>query len=82
VNAVNAMKKSEDNELLKRPDPRREGFASAEEASRFLNLSRAMVTKMTQAGTMPYRRFGRALRIPWNWLLDQVDLVERAGKIS
>jgi excisionase family DNA binding protein len=58
------------------PDPRRDGFASAEEASRFLGLSRAMITKLTASGEMPHRRYGRALRIPWAWLLDQV---EKAG---
>jgi excisionase family DNA binding protein len=55
------------------PDPRREGFASADEASRFLSLSRAMITKLTAAGEMPHRRYGRALRIPWAWLLAQVE---------
>jgi excisionase family DNA binding protein len=68
---MNAMKK--ENETLRRPDPRRDGFASAEEAGRFLNVSRAMITKLTQGGSMPHKRFGRALRIPWNWLLDQVE---------
>jgi excisionase family DNA binding protein len=55
------------------PDPRRDGFASADEASRFLSLSRAMITKLTATGAMPSRRFGRSLRIPWSWLLDQVE---------
>jgi excisionase family DNA binding protein len=55
------------------PDPRRNGFASAEEAARFMGLSRAMITKLTAAGEMPHRRYGRALRIPWNWLLAQVE---------
>jgi excisionase family DNA binding protein len=54
-------------------DPRREGFATAEEASRFLGLSRAMITKLVASGGMPHKRFGRALRIPWTWLLDQVE---------
>jgi excisionase family DNA binding protein len=55
------------------PDPRRDGFASAEEASRFLSLSRAMITKLTAAGEVPHRRYGRSVRIPWSWLLDQVE---------
>jgi hypothetical protein len=54
-------------------DPRREGFASAVEAARFLDLSTAMITKMAKAGDLPYKRFGRALRIPWRWLLSQVE---------
>jgi excisionase family DNA binding protein len=70
VNFMNAITESK---ALQRPDPRRDGFASAEEAGRFLNLSRAMITKLTQSGSMPSKRFGRSLRIPWNWLLDQVS---------
>jgi excisionase family DNA binding protein len=54
-------------------DRRRDGFASAEESAHFLGVSRAMITKMTGDGRMPYRRYGRALRIPWAWLLDQVE---------
>ena len=63
------------NNLAESParDPRRDGFASAEEAGRFLSLSRPMITQLTQSGQMPYTRFGRSLRIPWNWLLDQVE---------
>jgi excisionase family DNA binding protein len=68
---MNAMKKNE--AVLRPPDPRRDGFASAEEAGQFLNVSRAMITKMTQNGTMPSKRFGRSLRIPWAWLLAQVE---------
>jgi hypothetical protein len=66
--------------LLQRPDPRRDGFASAEEAGRFLNISRAMITKLTQSGNMPCKRYGRALRIPWNWLLDQVEQIDHRDK--
>jgi hypothetical protein len=31
------------------------------------------VTKMVANGTMPHKRFGRSLRIPWAWLLAQVE---------
>jgi excisionase family DNA binding protein len=54
-------------------DPRRDGFATGEETARFLGLSRAMVTKMCADGRIPHKRFGRALRVPWAWLLDQVE---------
>jgi excisionase family DNA binding protein len=64
---------SRKNQETSGKDPRRDGFASAEEASRFLSLSRAMMTKLTANGTIPHKRFGRALRIPWAWLLDQVE---------
>ena len=60
-------------EPVQRVDPRRDGFASADEASRFLCVSRPMITKLVASGKMPHRRFGRALRIPWAWLLTQVE---------
>jgi excisionase family DNA binding protein len=74
ITQVNAMNKIKINpaEALAR-DSRRDGFASAEEAGRFLSLSRPMITKLVASGSMPYKRFGRSLRIPWNWLLDQVE---------
>jgi len=67
------------NQETSSKDPRRDGFASAEEASRFLSLSRAMITKLTASGAMPHRRYGRALRIPWSWLLDQVEKTGSSG---
>jgi excisionase family DNA binding protein len=75
VNAVNTTKRKEllKEEPTQRTDPRRDGFASADEASQFLSVSRAMVTKLVASGRMPHKRFGRALRIPWAWLLAQVE---------
>jgi excisionase family DNA binding protein len=64
----------------KLPDPRREGFASGTEAARFLSLSNAMITKLTKAGLIPHAKFGRAVRIPWAWLLDQVEKADPTGK--
>ncbi len=51
------------------------GFANCVEVGLFLGLTRQAVSKMAAEGKIPSRRFGRALRIPWQWLLDQ----ERAG---
>jgi hypothetical protein len=65
---------------IKPPDPRREGFASGDEAGRFLSLSNAMITKMCKAGAIPHKKFGRSLRIPWSWLLDQVSSTDPTGK--
>jgi excisionase family DNA binding protein len=63
-------------------DPRRDGFATAEEAARFLGISRYMIKKMTQTGEMPYRSFGfKSLRIPWDWLLDQVEQAHLAPPV-
>jgi excisionase family DNA binding protein len=53
------------------PDGSREGFATTAEAARFLRLSKAMIHKMIAQGTMPSRRYGRAVRIPWFWLAKQ-----------
>jgi hypothetical protein len=55
------------------PDPRRAGFASGTQAAVFLSVSPAMITKMVKADQIPHRYFGRSLRIPWAWLLDQVE---------
>jgi excisionase family DNA binding protein len=47
---------------------RETGFATVDEAARFLSLSRAMVHKLIANGSVPVRRYGRAVRIPWSWL--------------
>jgi len=48
------------------------GFATANEAARYLKLSKAMIHKLIGQGTVPVCRYGRAVRIPWNWLRAQV----------
>jgi excisionase family DNA binding protein len=52
------------------------GFVSADAAARFLDLSRAMITKLCKNGQMPHRRFGRSLRIPQTWLDAQIAQLE------
>jgi len=59
-------------------DSRRDGFASGDEAARFLGLSPAMITKLVAAGEIPHRRYGRSLRIPWSWLLNQAEVGKSA----
>lgn len=49
----------------------RSGFATPAEAARFLRLSKAMVHKLIGEGRMPACRYGRAVRIPWAWLLGE-----------
>ncbi len=49
----------------------RQGFATPVEAAQFLNLSKAMIHKLIGEGKMPACRYGRAVRIPWNWLCSQ-----------
>jgi excisionase family DNA binding protein len=65
--------KQQSQPTIQNKDPRRDGFATAEEAGRFLGLSRPMITKLVANGSMPHKRFGRSLRIPWSWLLEQVQ---------
>jgi excisionase family DNA binding protein len=47
------------------------GFATSVEAASFLGITRQGVSKLAHEGKIPFRRFGRALRIPWMWLLEQ-----------
>lgn len=48
------------------------GFATADEAGQFLNISRAMVHSLIHQGKIPTARFGqRCVRIPWEWLRAQ-----------
>jgi excisionase family DNA binding protein len=46
-------------------------FAKPAEAALFLGLSKSMVLKQVGQGQIPARRYGRAVRIPWEWLLAQ-----------
>jgi excisionase family DNA binding protein len=55
-------------------------FATPAEAGRFLRLSRAMIHKQIGEGQIPARRFGRAVRIPWDWLRAQTTLDHLAAK--
>ena len=57
-----------------RPILGREGFATTEEAAQFMGLTRQAVSLMCLDGRVPARRWGRALRIPWVWLLEQEQL--------
>ena len=52
------------------PDPR-EGFATTVEAADFLSLSRQAISLMVLQGKIPARRYGRSLRIPWDWLYEE-----------
>jgi excisionase family DNA binding protein len=45
------------------------------EAGAFLGLTRQAVSKLIAEGQIPFRRFGRrALRVPWDWLHEQMGL--------
>ena len=53
------------------PDHSQTGLASIPDASEFLSLSRSKVYQLVQAGDIPCKRFGRSVRIPWEWLKQQ-----------
>ncbi len=55
-------------------DLRDSQFAKPAEAAVFLNLSRGMVFKQIAKGEIPARRFGKAVRVPWQWLHAQAAL--------
>jgi hypothetical protein len=48
-----------------------QGFATSVETAQFLGLTRQAISQMALAGIIPAVRFGRALRIPWDWLYEQ-----------
>jgi excisionase family DNA binding protein len=57
--------------LLDQRVPGHAGFATVPEAATYLQLSRAMVHKLIAAAKIPATRYGRAVRIPWSWLLKE-----------
>jgi excisionase family DNA binding protein len=53
--------------------PTPSGFATVLEAAHFLRLSRQKVHLMLRAGEIPHTRYGRSVRVPWNWLRAQAE---------
>jgi hypothetical protein len=47
------------------------GWATGVQAGRFLGITRQAVSLMAYRGEIPYKKFGRSLRVPWGWLLEQ-----------
>jgi excisionase family DNA binding protein len=43
-------------------------YATATEAAVYMRISRGMVIKMAHQGEIPFRRFGRSFRFPWEWI--------------
>jgi hypothetical protein len=70
MDSVDKTNKAERGEA---PSPAlRQGFATTEEAGRFLGLTRQAVSVLIFDGKIPARRYGkRALRIPWAWLYEE-----------
>jgi excisionase family DNA binding protein len=53
------------------------GLASITDAAAFLAVSRGKLYQMIHAGECPSKRFGRSVRIPWQWLHDQASMSEQ-----
>ena len=51
----------------------RTGLASIKEAAAFLALSPGKLYLMINSGECPVKRFGRSVRVPWQWLQDQAS---------
>ncbi len=49
-----------------------EGLARVTEVAKFLALSRAKLYLMMDAGELPYVRFGKSRRVPWQAVRDLV----------
>ena len=49
------------------------GFATKNEAVKFLGVSMTVMDGMIRRGEIDIRRFGRTVRIPWAWLHDQAE---------
>lgn len=46
----------------------RQGLCSIPKAAEFLSISRAKLYQLINSGEVPSRRFGKSVRVPWQWL--------------
>ena len=59
------------------------GLCSIPDAAEFLSVSRGKVYSMLNAGHCPSKRFGKSVRIPWQWLLQQAEVADsNDGEVS
>jgi excisionase family DNA binding protein len=65
-----ATNNSKDSALVER------GFATSAEAAVFLGICKSMVNKKIHDGTIPNKRYGRCVRIPWAWLKSEAQAGE------
>ena len=52
------------------------GLCSIPDAAEFLSVSRGKMYQMLNAGDCPSKRFGKSVRIPWVWLLQQAEVAD------
>ncbi|MEJ7591121.1 MAG: excisionase family DNA-binding protein [Planctomycetaceae bacterium] len=53
----------------------REGFATMKEAAEFMAVSKSYLYRLLHDGSIPSAKFGSQYRVPWAWLLAQVQSV-------
>lgn len=59
------------------------GLATVPQAAAFLALSRGKLYSSIETGVIPHKRFGRSVRIPWQWLYQQAELpADETGEVS
>lgn len=58
------------------------GLCSIPEAAKFLSISRGKVYLMINSGECPSKRFGKSVRIPWEWLLKQAEIPGDEGEVA
>lgn len=66
-------------EIPVRVDP---AFASMKEVATYLNVSLRMAYKLTEKGIVPCRKFGAAVRVPWEWLREQPKVEPPAVEVA
>ncbi|MCX7399975.1 MAG: helix-turn-helix domain-containing protein [Planctomycetales bacterium] len=50
-----------------------QGLAAVPVAAKFLSVSANHLYQLINAGEVPSKRFGRSVRIPWEWLHAQAS---------
>lgn len=62
---------------------RKIGLCPVPEAAEFLSLSRGKLYASIAAGEIPHKRYGRSVRIPWQWLYQQAELTaDKTGEVA
>jgi len=59
-----------------------QGLCSIPEAAKFISVSRGKMYAMINAGQVPFRRFGKSVRIPWAWLHAQAEVKSEEFEVS
>jgi excisionase family DNA binding protein len=58
------------------------GLAPIPVSAAFLSISRGKMYAMVNSGECPSKRFGKSVRIPWAWLLQQAEVASDDSEVS